>query len=69
MQLELQREAVPALLLGVFVALVGVATVVGMPWQHTGGGIAMILLRGGGSLLVAALGVALVVVALQSRGE
>lgn len=46
--------------LGVYVALAGAATLVGMPWQYAGGGAALAALRILGSVLAIVGGAALV---------
>ena len=52
-----QRAA--AVGLGVYVALAGLATIVGMPWQYLSGGIVLAALRVVGALLATVGGAAL----------
>lgn len=42
-QLFADRLDVLGVLVGAFVALVGLGTLVGMPWQHSGGGLVTVL--------------------------
>jgi len=56
-----------AVVLGLFVALAGAATVVGMPWQYLNGGLGLAVLRGLGALLTVALGAGLVRLAVDAR--
>ncbi len=58
--------------LGVYVALAGAATLVGMPWQYTGGGAVLAALRILGSVIAVGGGAALAWVASnvgESRNE
>jgi len=56
-----------AVMLGLFVVLAGVATVVGMPWQYLNGGLALTALRVLGALLAVAIGASLVRLAVDAR--
>lgn len=51
--------------IGVFVALVGVATLAGMPWQYLDGGVALAIGRVLGGLLAIVLGGAAVWLAVR----
>lgn len=45
---------------GVFVALVGLATLAGQPWQYSAGGATVMVLQAFGALAAIAIGVGLV---------
>lgn len=67
MQMETRPgpRAVGIVVLGLFVALVGVATIVGMPWQHLAGGVGLAVVRALGGLLAVGVGAGLVLIALR----
>ncbi|MFC3478008.1 hypothetical protein [Halobacterium litoreum] len=57
-QVFADRLDVFGVLVGVFVALVGVGTLVGMPWQYSGGGLVTVL-QIFGSVVAVGVGVGL----------
>jgi hypothetical protein len=57
---DVTPERVAAVGLGVYVALAGLTTIVGMPWQYLNGGILLAALRAVGALLATVGGAAVV---------
>ena len=57
---EFSVQRTVAVGLGAYIALAGLATIVGMPWQYLGGGVVLAAIRALGALLAVAGGAAVV---------
>ena len=65
MNLSTEWSPILGATLGAFVAIVGAATLVGMPWTNTGGGLGLSVVRALGAVLTLAVGAGVVYLALR----